>query len=56
MKTRIISGAVFTAVLALVFFVLPNLVTALAVAALCAMASYELLYATGLVKSIRLNL
>ena len=56
MKTRIISGAVFTAVLALVFFLLPNFVTAISVAALCAMASYELLYATGLVKNIRLNI
>ena len=56
MKTRIISGAVFTAVLALVFFLLPNLVTAVAVAALCAVASYELLFATGLVKSIRINI
>lgn len=56
MKTRIISGAVFTAVLALVFFLLPNFVTAVAVAALCAMASYELLFATGLVKNVRLNI
>lgn len=56
MKTRIISGAVFTGVLALVFFLLPNIVTAIAMAALCAMASYELLYATGLVKNVRLNI
>lgn len=56
MKTRIISGAVFTVVLALVFFLLPNFVTAVAVAALCAMASYELLFATGLVKNVRLNI
>lgn len=56
MKTRIISGAVFTAVLVLVFFLLPNIVTAIAMAALCAAASYELLFATGLVKNMRLNL
>lgn len=55
MKTRIISGAVFTVVLALLFFFLPVVVTAVAVAALCTAASYELLYTTGLVKNIRMN-
>lgn len=56
MKTRIISGAVFTVVLALVFFFLPTGVTATVMAAMCAVASYELLYTTGLVKNIRLNI
>lgn len=56
MKTRIISGAVFTAVLAVVFFLLPNIVTAIALMALCMIASYELIYTTGLVKSVRLNI
>lgn len=56
MKTRIISGAVFTVLLALVFFVLPSIVAAIAVMLLCAIASYELLYATGLVKNARLNI
>ena len=55
MKTRIISGAVFTAVLAFVFFFAPTVVTAVFTAALCAVASYELLHTTGLAKSIRLN-
>ena len=55
MKTRIISGTVFTAVLALVFFFAPTVVTAVFTAALCAVASYELLYSTGLVKTILLN-
>ena len=55
MKTRIISGAVFTAVMALLFFAVPPVVTAVAMAALCVMASWELLHATGLVKSLWLN-
>lgn len=55
MKTRIISGAVFTIALALLFFFLPAVITAIAVAGLCVLASYELLNNTGLVKSVRLN-
>ncbi len=55
MKTRIISGTVFTVVLALTFFLLPTYITAVTMAALVALASYELLYATGLVRSLRLN-
>lgn len=56
MKTRIISGAVFVVVLALLFFFAPLAVTAIAMAALCAVASWELLHATGLVKNIRMNI
>lgn len=56
MKTRIISGAIFTVVLAVVFFLLPNIVTAIGLIALGVIASYELLYTTGLVKNIRLNI
>ncbi len=56
MKTRIISGAVFTAVLALTCFLLPSYITAVTMAFLVALASYELLYTTGLVRSIRLNI
>ncbi len=56
MKTRIISGAVFAVALALVFFLLPAIVTAIAVAVICVIASYELLDATGLVRNVRLNI
>lgn len=55
MKTRIISGAVFVVVLAVVFFLTPAAVTAITMAAMCAVASYELLHTTGLVRNIRLN-
>ena len=56
MLTRIISGAVFTVVLALLFFFAPVMVTAIAVAILCAVASFELLHTTGLVKNIRIKI
>lgn len=55
MKTRIIAGAVFVVVLALTFFFAPLAVTAVTMAFMTALASYELLYTTGLVRSIRLN-
>ncbi len=55
MKTRVISGAVFVVVLAVAFFLAPSAVAAVALALMVALASYELLYATGLVKNIRLN-
>lgn len=56
MKTRIIAGAVFVIVLALAFFAAPTYITAVAVAAMTALASYELLYTTGLARNIRLNI
>lgn len=56
MMTRIISGAVFVIVLALAFFFAPIAVTAVVMAAICAIASYELLYKTGLVRNIDLNI
>lgn len=56
MKVRIISGAVFLVVMALLFFLLPPFVTALAMAILCAVASWELLHSTGLVTSLWLKL
>lgn len=56
MKTRIISGAIFGIVLALTFFLVPNFVTAITVALMSALASYEFLYETGLVKNVRLNI
>lgn len=55
MKTRIISGAVFVVIVAIVFFLTPAIVTAIVVALMSALASYELLYTTGLVKNLRLN-
>ena len=56
MKTRIIAGAVFALVVAVTFFLAPAAVTAVTMAFMTALASYELLYTTGLVKSLRLNL
>ena len=55
MKTRIIAGSVFVVVLALTFFLAPLAVTAVTMALMTALASYELLYTTGLVRNIRLN-
>jgi phosphatidate cytidylyltransferase len=55
MKTRIIAGAVFTVVVALTFFLAPTAVTAVTMAFMTVLASYELLLTTGLVKYIRLN-
>ena len=56
MKTRIIAGAAFVAVMALTFFFAPTFITAVTMAFMMALASYELLYTTGLVKNIRLNI
>jgi phosphatidate cytidylyltransferase len=56
MKTRIIAGAVFTLVVAVTFFLAPAAVTAVTMAFMTALASYELLHTTGLVKSMRLNI
>lgn len=56
MKTRIIAGGVFCIVMALTFFVAPAWVTAITMAAMTALASYELLHTTGLVKNTDLNI
>lgn len=56
MKTRILAGGVFGIVMALTFFIAPVWVTAITMALMVALASYELLYATGLVKEVRLNI
>lgn len=56
MKTRIIAGTVFGIVMALTFFIAPVWVTAITVAAMTALASYELLHTTGLVKELKLNI
>ena len=55
MKTRIISGVVFTALMALLFFFVPAIVTAMTMAVICVIASWELLHTTGLVKNLWLN-
>lgn len=55
MKTRIIAGAVFTLVLAVTFFLAPTAITAVTMAFMTAVASYELLHTTGLVKQMGLN-
>ena len=55
MKTRIIAGSVFVVVLAVTFFLAPVGVTAVTMALMTALASYELLFTTGLVRNIRLN-
>ncbi len=54
MKTRVITAAVLVPVLLVVLFVLPSWVTAWLLAALLAIAAYELLYTTGLVKHVRM--
>ncbi len=54
MKTRIISAAVLLPVLFLVIWVLPKVVCAILLGAIAAIAAYELLYRTGLVRHMRL--
>lgn len=56
MKTRIIAGGGFGIVMALTFFFAPAWVTAITVAAMTALASYELLHTTGLVNEMKLNI
>lgn len=54
MKIRIIAAAVALPLLLIVLLVLPTIATAILLAAMCALAVWELLYATGLVRHIRL--
>ncbi len=54
MKTRIIAAAVLIPLLLVFLFVLPTFYTALLVAVMAAVAAYELLWRTGLVKLPRL--
>ncbi len=54
MKTRIITSVVLVPLLLLMVLVLPEIVTAVAVGLMAALAAYELLYVTGLVKHRRL--
>ena len=54
MKTRIITAFFIVVILAVAVFRLPKIVMALLVAAMAAVAAYELLHRTGLVKQRRL--
>lgn len=54
MKTRIISAAVLLPVLFLTIWVLPKIVAAILIGIMAAIAAYELLYRTGLVRHMRL--
>lgn len=56
MKTRVITAAVLIPVLLVVLLVCPNWVTAWALAVMLAIAAYEMLYRTGLVKHVRMVL
>lgn len=53
MKTRILVAAIGLPLLLVVVLVLPSLATALLVAAMCAIAAYELLYSTGFLRHLR---
>lgn len=54
MKTRLISAAILLPICFLIIWVLPKAVCAVAIAVLCAIMAYELLYRTGLVHNKRL--
>ncbi len=54
MKIRLISAAVMVPLALLLAWVLPKILLALVIAAMSALAAYELLYTTGLVRHIRL--
>ncbi len=55
MLKRTIAGAVLVAVLAALIFWLPPVCMLIAVALMAAVASYEMLYRTGMEKNLRLN-
>jgi phosphatidate cytidylyltransferase len=54
MKMRITAAAVLLPALVVILLVLPQIFTAILIGAICAIASYELLWGTGLVREIRL--
>lgn len=54
MKTRILAAAALVPLLFIVILALPKIFTALLFGVMCAMAAYELMYATGLVRHPRL--
>lgn len=55
MKTRILAALVLVLVLMVVLLLAPAYVAAVVVGLMCSIASYELLFPTGLVKNRRLN-
>ena len=55
MKTRILAGAAVVAVLLAVLFLAPGWIAAVFVGVMASVASYELLWGTGLVRHVRLN-
>ncbi len=56
MKKRILTAAILIPFLLLTLYALPKIVAVIVVSMLCAIASYELLYSTGLVRHRRLVL
>ena len=54
MKTRILSAVVLLPILLIVVLALPEIVATVLLAVMAALAAYELLYVTGLVRHIRL--
>lgn len=54
MKTRVISVVVLLPILLIILLLLPEVVTALLIGIMSAIAAYELLFATGLVRHTRL--
>ena len=55
MKTRILAGIVLIVVLLVTLLIAPTYVAAIVVGLMCGLASYELLYRTGLCQHCRLN-
>ena len=53
MKTRVISAVALLPVLLIVLLALPEIFTTILVGLMSALAAYELLYATGLVRNVR---
>ena len=54
MKTRLISAGVLLPLLCLVIWVLPEIIFTILVGAMAAVAAYELLFCTGLIRNMRL--
>ena len=56
MKTRLISAAILIPILLIVIWVLPKAVGVIVLGLLAAIAAYELLNSTGLVRHLRLQI
>lgn len=54
MKTRIIAAAIGLPLLLLIVLALPSVATAILVAAMCALAAWELLFAAGFLRNVRI--